>query len=103
MRDDSARGPRAQFWHGQRCPLFDVVHPAFPLLTTTSPALQGALKDGFGEAGVACDMLESSKFLSLDSCQKKFLWTYREADLALQPIVGLVLRVGDAENRRIVF
>ena len=44
MRDDSAEillhfffsagGPFEQFWHGQGCPLFDVVHPAFPLPTT---------------------------------------------------------------------
>ena len=27
-------GPCEQFWQGQGCPLFDVVHPAFPLLTT---------------------------------------------------------------------
>ena len=30
----------------------------FPLPTTASPTLQGALKDGFGEAVVACDMSE---------------------------------------------
>ena len=45
---------------------FDVVHPAFPLLTTASPTLQGVLKDGFGEAVVACDMPEPCKFPSLD-------------------------------------
>ena len=28
-----------QFWHGQGCPFFDVVRPAFPLLTTASPTL----------------------------------------------------------------
>ena len=59
MRDDSAEillqsfsagGPCAQFWHGHGCPLFDVVHPAFSLLTTVLPNLQGTLKDGFGEA-----------------------------------------------------
>ena len=33
--------------------------------------LRGALKDGFGEAVVACDMPEPGRFLSLDSCQKK--------------------------------
>ena len=44
---------------------FDVVHPAFPLLTTASPTLQGVLKDGFGEAVVACDMPEPCKFPSL--------------------------------------
>ena len=32
--------------------LFDVVQPAFPLPTTALPTVQGALKDGFGEAVV---------------------------------------------------
>ena len=35
---------------------------------------------------------------SLDSCQKTFLWTHKEADLAPQPVVGLVLQVGDAKK-----
>ena len=39
-------------------PLFDVVHPAFPLPTTASPTLQVAWKDSFGEAVVVCDMSE---------------------------------------------
>ena len=30
--------------------------------------LQGALKDGFGEAVMVCDMPKSFKFPSLDSC-----------------------------------
>ena len=54
----SAGGPCEQFWHWQECPLFDVVHPALPMPTRASPTLQGALKDGFGEAVVACDMHE---------------------------------------------
>ena len=33
----SAGGPCELFWHGQVCPLFDVVHPAFPLRTTHRP------------------------------------------------------------------
>ena len=33
----------------------DAVYPAFPQLTTASPILQGAPKDGFGEAVVKCD------------------------------------------------
>ena len=53
------RRPCEQFWHGQGCPLFDVVHQAFLLPTTASPTLQGALKDGFGEAVMARDMPES--------------------------------------------
>ena len=48
----SAGGHCEQFWHGQGCPLLEVVHPAFPLPTRMSPTLQGALKDGFGEAEV---------------------------------------------------
>ena len=42
----SAGGPCERLWHGKGCPLYDVVHPAFPLLTMVSPTLQGALKDG---------------------------------------------------------
>ena len=85
----SAGGPCEQFWHGQGCSLFGVVHPAFPLLTTASPTLQGSLKDGFGQASVACDMPKPCKFPSLDSCQKRFLWTYKEVDLAPHPVVDL--------------
>ena len=55
----SAGGPCEQFWHGQKCSLFDVVHPAFPMPTTASPTLQDALKDGFGEAVMARDIHES--------------------------------------------
>ena len=36
----SAGGPCEQLWHGQVCPLFDVVLSAFPLPTTASPTLQ---------------------------------------------------------------
>ena len=61
------------------------------------PTLQGALTDGFVEA-VACDMPRPCKFLSLDICQKRFLWTHKEVDLAPHPVVGLLLRVGDTEK-----
>ena len=63
-----------------------------------SPTLQGALKDGFGEVVVACDMPEPCKFPSLDSRQKRILWTHKGAVLAPHPVVGLVLQVGDAEK-----
>ena len=49
----SAGGSCGQFWHGQGCPHFDVVHPAFPLPTAASLTFQNALKDGSGEAVVA--------------------------------------------------
>ena len=65
----SAGGPCEQFWHGQGGPLFDAIHPAFPLPTTVSPTLQGVLKDGFGEAVVACDLPEPCKFPSRESLQ----------------------------------
>ena len=61
----SADGPCEQFWHRQGCPLFDVVHPAFSLLTTAMHSLQGALKDGFGKAVMASDMPKALKFPSL--------------------------------------
>ena len=87
-----------QYPHGQGYPLFDVVHPAFPLPTTASSTLQGALKDSFRQAVLACDMLELCKFLSLNSYLKRFLWTHWEVDLAPHPVVGLVLQVGDTEK-----
>ena len=59
---------------------------------------QGALKDGFGEAVVACDMPEPCKFPSLDRCLKWFLWAHREVDLAPHPVVGLVLQVEEVEK-----
>ena len=82
----------------ERCPLLDAVHPSFHLPTTALPTLKDALKDGFGEAVVACDMPEPCKFQSLDSCQKRFLWTHKGVDLAPHPVVGLVLQVGDTEK-----
>ena len=63
-----------------------------------SPTLQGALKDGYGEAVVACDMPEPCDFLSLDSYQKRFLWALNEVNLAPHPVVGLVLQEGDTEK-----
>ena len=47
---------------------------------------------------MACDVPEPCKFLSLDSCQKRFLWTYKEVDCAVHPVIGLMLQVGDAEK-----
>ena len=32
------------------------------------------------------------------SCRIRFLWTHKEVDLTPNPVVGLVLQVGDAEN-----
>ena len=94
----SAGGPCEQFWHGQGCPLFDVVYLAFPLPTTASPILQVALNDGCGEAVVACDMPKPCKFPSFDSCQKRFQWTHKEVGLTLHLVVGLGLQVGDTEK-----
>ena len=48
----------------------------FTLPTTASSTSEGALKDGFDV--VACDMPEPFMFPSLDSCQKRFLWTHGE-------------------------
>ena len=85
----SSEGPCEQYWHGQGCPVFDVVHPAFPLLTTALPTFQGALKDGFAEAVMMCDMPKPCKFLSLPFqsdiqkvCQGRFTHTgqYQSAD-----------------------
>ena len=45
-----------------------------------------------------CDMPEPCKFQAVDICQKRFLWAQKGVDLALHPVVGLVLQVGDAEK-----
>ena len=77
MTDDSADSLQVisagshceQVWHGQGCPLFDVVYPAFPLPTTASPILQGALKNGWGGGGlswrVTCPNHESFRLLTV--------------------------------------
>ena len=93
-----AGGPCEQFWYGQGCPLFGVLHPAFPLPTMASPTLQGVLKDDFAKAVVACDIPEPCTFPSLDSRQKRFLWTYKEVYLAPHAVVDLLLQVEDAEK-----
>ena len=62
----SAEGRCEQFWHGQGCPVSDVVHPVLPLPTTVSPSLQGALKNGFGKAVTAWYVPKPCKFPSLD-------------------------------------
>ena len=47
---------------------------------------------------MACDMPELCKFPSPDSCQKRFLWSHKEVDLAPHPVAGLVLQVRDADR-----
>ena len=54
--------------------------------------LQGAPKDGFGEAVMACDMPKPCKFLSLDCCQKKFLEAHKKVDLVLHLVAGHVFK-----------
>ena len=98
FRSFSAEGLCDQFWHGKVCPFFDIVNPALPLLTSELSTFQTALKDDFGEDVLACDMPQPSKFLSLDSCQRRFLWAHKEADLALSPVAGFLLQVEDAKK-----
>ena len=76
MRDDSAAMLFQSFLHqalvGSSGMGRDVVHPAFLLPTTASPTLKGALKDGFGEAVVASDMIKPCKFPSLNKEKTDF-------------------------------
>ena len=74
----SAGDPCEQFWHGQGCPLFDVL--------------------SFGEAVMACDRPEPCKFPSLDSCQKSFLWTYKEVDLLRMRLKFLLSMCGHQQQ-----
>ena len=62
------------------------------------PTLQSALKDGFGEAVMACNMPQPCEFLSPDRCQKRFLRANKEVDLASHRALCLVPKVGDAEK-----
>ena len=96
LRVFSAEGPCEQFWHGQGRPFFDVVHPAFPLPTTASPNFQCALKDGVGEAVVACDMPEPCECPSAAGCRTWFVWVPKGVGRAPHSVVGLVLQGGDA-------
>ena len=43
-------------------------------------------------------MREPCKFPFLDSCQMRLQWIHTEVDLALRPVIGLVLQVRDAEK-----
>ena len=92
-------GPCEQFLHGQlymstlwRCS--SSVSSAGHGITRPPRCPEGC----FGEAVIAGDMPEPSTFLSLDSCQKRFMWTHDEVDLAMHPVVGLVFQTGDTEK-----
>ena len=81
---------------GRDVHLFDIVYPAFHLPATASPDLQGALKDGLGEAvdmpvERLYDMPKPCKFPSFHICQKRVLWTHKEIDLAPHPVADVVL------------
>ena len=43
-------------------------------------------------------MPEPGTFPSLGTCQKSFLWTHKDIGLALHPLGGRVLQVGDAKK-----
>ena len=58
-----------------------------------SPILQGTLKDGFGEAVVACDLPEPNNFPTLDICRERFLWAHKEVDFAPHPVAGHVIQI----------
>ena len=63
----SAGDPFEQFWHGQTCPFFEVVQPAFPLPATELPALQGVPEDSFRGVVVASDMTEPCDWVDSSS------------------------------------
>ena len=43
-------------------------------------------------------MPEPCQFPSLDSCQKRLLWTHKDVSIAPHQAVGLVLHLGDTEK-----
>ena len=88
----SVESHHEQFQHGQGHPLFSLVHSAFLLPAAVSPTLQGALKEGFGQDVMACDLLKPCELPSLDSYKKRFLWANQVVDFTLHPVVGIVLQ-----------
>ena len=46
---------------------------------------------------MACDKPKPSKFLSFDSCKKRFLWAHEEVDLVPHQAFGLSFQVGDVK------
>ena len=80
MRDDSAEILFQFLFSARGHPHFDVVRPAFPLPAASSPIVQGALKGGFGEPVVACDMLEPFEFPPLVRCQSRIMWAYAQGN-----------------------
>ena len=56
LPDFSAGDHCEQFWHGQGCPLFDVVHRAFPLPTTAWPTHTTCPEGWVGEAVVVSSL-----------------------------------------------
>ena len=69
----SVGGHCKQLWHGQGCPLSDIVQPVFPLLTVALPMLQGASKDGFGEM-LWCFFLFVSFLVLFFNCEILVCW-----------------------------
>ena len=64
MRDDSAEILLQSFLQKTLVSSFAMGRDVHSLVLS----IQGALKDGFGEAVAACDMNEPYTFSSLDSC-----------------------------------
>ena len=110
MRDDSAEIVFQCFLQealvgssglGQGSPLFNAVHPAFPLPTTAYPTLQGVMKDNSGEAVVACEIPNHASFRLLTvttklayltenvfSYKKRFLFAYKKLNPPPHPAGG---------------
>ena len=96
MRDDLAEILFQSFLQGALVSSSGMGRDVYSLMLSIQhflflPWRRPSSSDGFGEAVVACDMPELGKFPSLDSYQERFLWTHKEVDLDLHPVVGLVL------------
>ena len=71
------------FWHWQGCPLFDVVHPAFPCRPRRHPSCQGALKAVLEGAVMACDTPEPCKIPACQKTDKRDLFSNSASDVLL--------------------
>ena len=91
----SAGGPCQHFWHERdvRSLMFSIQH--FLCRSPHCPPSKVPRRMVLERLNiVVCDTPEPCKFPSLDSCQKRFLWTHKKVDL--HPVVGCVFQVGDA-------
>jgi hypothetical protein len=81
---------------GLNSPVLDVVEPSFGLASTLAGYC--ALEDSLGQRAMAAYMAVPGQLAASHDGQERVLFTWKAVDLLLNVVVGLVLRVVDAEE-----